>query len=140
MTAKITSSIQSFINRNIRNFIKNAMPVIVLKRVYETPSPEDGCRILVDRLWPRGLSKEDADIDEWDKELAPSSELRTWFHHDPELWNDFSERYLKELQQSNLGKSFMERHKNQEKITLVYAAKDQEHCHPIILKQYLESW
>ena len=61
------------------------MSVIVLKRIYETPSADDGCRILVDRLWPRGLSKENADLDEWDKDIAPSTELRLWFHHDPAL-------------------------------------------------------
>ncbi len=115
------------------------MPVIALKRVYESSSPNDGYRVLVDRLWPRGLSKEDAALDEWDKELAPSTELRKWFHHDAGLWEDFSEKYMKELHETNLGKGFLERHKNQEKITLLYAAKDEEHCHPLILKQYLES-
>lgn len=115
------------------------MPTIVLKRVYEAPSPQDGCRILVDRLWPRGLTKEAADIDAWDKDLSPSSELRKWFHHDPALWKDFSVRYMQELHESNLGKDFLERYKDQEKITLVYAAKDEEHCHPIVLKKYLES-
>ncbi|PWN67449.1 DUF488 domain-containing protein [Chryseobacterium oncorhynchi] len=115
------------------------MSVIVLKRVYETSSLTDGYRVLVDRLWPRGLTKEKAMIDDWDKDLAPSSELRKWFHHDPELWNDFSEKYRKELDDNNLGKDFLNRHKDQEKITLVYAAKDEEHCHPIVLKKYLES-
>lgn len=117
----------------------SAIPVIALKRVYEAPSPEDGCRILVDRLWPRGLSKENAAIDEWNKDLAPTKELRKWFHHDPQLWEDFSEKYRKELHETNLGRDFVKRHRDQEKITLVYAAKDQEHCHPVILKQYLES-
>lgn len=115
------------------------MTTIALKRVYDTPSPEDGLRVLVDRLWPRGLSKEHAAIDEWDKDLAPSSELRKWFHHDPELWEYFSKKYREELHESNLGKDFLLRHKDQEKITLLYAAKDKDHCHAIILKQYLES-
>lgn len=115
------------------------MPEIVLKRVYETPSPHDGYRVLVDRLWPRGLTKEAADIDEWNKDLAPSSELRKWFHHDPERWKEFSEKYLKELHENKPGKEFLEQHKGYEKITLVYAAKDEEHCHPLILKSYLES-
>ncbi|MEJ5049267.1 DUF488 domain-containing protein [Chryseobacterium culicis] len=115
------------------------MSVIVLKRIYETPSPDDGCRILVDRLWPRGLSKENADLDEWDKDIAPSTELRLWFHHDPALWQEFSEKYMKELHESNLGHGFLKRHKNQEKITLLYAAKDEAHCHAIIVKKYLES-
>ncbi|WP_153393155.1 DUF488 domain-containing protein [Chryseobacterium vaccae] len=115
------------------------MITIVLKRIYETPSPEDGLRVLVDRLWPRGISKEHAAIDEWDKDLAPSSELRKWFHHDPELWKDFSEKYRQELHESNHGKDFLLRYKDQKKITLLYAAKDKNHCHAIILKQYLES-
>lgn len=112
---------------------------IVLKRIYENASPEDGYRILVDRLWPRGLSKEKAEIDEWNKDLTPSTELRTWFQHDPDLWPEFSEKYLQELQSNDENKKFLEHHKNQEKITLVYAAKDEKHCHPIILKRYLES-
>ncbi|MDR4950917.1 DUF488 domain-containing protein [Chryseobacterium sp. ES2] len=115
------------------------MSTIALKRVYETPSPGDGYRVLVDRLWPRGLSKENADLDEWNKDLAPSTELRLWFHHDVALWKEFSEKYRKELDESNLGKDFLKHHKKQEKITLLYAAKDEEHCHAIILKKYLES-
>lgn len=115
------------------------MSQIILKRVYENSSPEDGCRVLVDRLWPRGLTKEEADIEEWNQDLAPSNELRKWFHHDTERWNEFSEKYLKELHSGNYGKAFLKKHKDQEKITLVYAAKDEEHCHPIILKKYLES-
>lgn len=115
------------------------MPEIVLKRVYEAASPDDGYRILVDRLWPRGLSKENADLDEWDKDIAPSTELRLWFHHDVRLWEEFSEKYRKELHESNLGKDFMKHHERHKKITLLYAAKDEEHCHAIILKRYLES-
>jgi len=112
---------------------------IALKRVYEEASPEDGYRVLVDRLWPRGLSKEKAEIDEWNKDVAPSTELRHWFHHDPDLWEEFSEKYREELRGNDWGEKFLLQHKNQEKITLVYAAKDEEHCHAIVLKQYLES-
>jgi uncharacterized protein YeaO (DUF488 family) len=68
---------------------------IVLKRVYEDASPEDGYRVLVDRIWPRGISKEKAALDEWDKDLAPSTELREWFHHDPLLWDEFSRNIKK---------------------------------------------
>lgn len=121
------------------NHITIIMSKIVIKRIYETPSPQDGYRVLVDRLWPRGISKEHAAVDEWAKELAPSSKLRRWFHHDPELWEDFSEKYLKELNENNESTAFLKRHKDQEKITLVYAAKDEKHIHPIILKKYLES-
>ncbi|WP_434979343.1 DUF488 domain-containing protein [Daejeonia sp. YH14] len=112
---------------------------IALKRVYEKAVPEDGYRVLVDRIWPRGISKEAAALAEWDKDLAPSAMLRKWFHHDPELWEEFAEKYWKELQDNGLGRAFLERLKNQEKVTLVYAAKDRQHCHPIILKKYLES-
>jgi uncharacterized protein YeaO (DUF488 family) len=112
---------------------------IKLKRIYETSSPTDGYRVLVDRLWPRGMSKENANIDEWNKDLAPSDELRKWFHHDPELWQRFSEKYEDELKERNPGKKFVELHKNQDIITLLYAAKDEQHCHPLLLKKYLEN-
>ncbi|UMQ42877.1 DUF488 family protein [Chryseobacterium sp. Y16C] len=101
--------------------------------------PEKWLPCLGRPLWLRGLSKDKAEIDEWNKNLAPSTELRTWFHHDPDLWLEFSEKYLQELQSNDENKKFLEHHKNQEKITLVYAAKDEKHCHPIILKRYLES-
>ncbi|MCE3074683.1 DUF488 domain-containing protein [Chryseobacterium gwangjuense] len=115
------------------------MSIITLKRIYEQPSAGDGCRILVDRLWPRAISKEKADIAEWNKDLAPLTELRLWFHHDPNRWDEFSVKYMQELRSSNLGETFLQQHINQEKITLVYAAKDEKHCHPIVLKRYLES-
>ena len=71
---------------------------ILLKRIYEDSLSTDGYRVLVDRLWPRGITKERANLDEWDKDLAPSTDLRLWFHHDPNRWEEFSEKYLKELQ------------------------------------------
>src|SRR5690554_8150608 len=76
---------------------KKTMSEIVLKRIYEEALPTDGYRILVDRLWPRGISKETARIDEWNKDVAPSTALRKWFNHEPEKWNAFSERYLAEI-------------------------------------------
>lgn len=115
------------------------MSTIALKRIYEKPSPEDGYRVLVDRLWPRVISKEKAEIAEWNTDLAPSTELRLWFHHDLNRWEEFSVKYMQELLSSNSGEKFLQQHINQEKITLVYAAKDEKHCHPIVLKQYLES-
>ncbi len=111
---------------------------ILLKRVYEDAAPTDGYRVLVDRLWPRGISKERAALDEWDKDLAPSTDLRLWFHHDPNRWEEFSEKYLKELKDNNFGPDFLKRLQKQEILTLVYAAKDEKHCHPLILKDYLE--
>lgn len=113
---------------------------IKLKRVYAQPDLSDGYRVLVDRLWPRGISKELEDWDEWAKDLAPSAELRKWFHHDALLWDEFSEKYLQELQQSNLGKDFVERMKDKKIITLIYAAKDEEHCHARILKEFLSKF
>ncbi|MFN3020698.1 DUF488 domain-containing protein [Chryseobacterium sp. TY3] len=115
------------------------MMKILLKRVYEDASPQDGYRVLVDRLWPRGMSKEHADIDEWNKDLAPSTELRLWFHHDVSRWEAFSEKYLKELQDNNFGPDFLKRLQQQEIVTLVYAAKDEKHGHPLVLKEYLEN-
>lgn len=112
---------------------------IILKRVYEKASPKDGYRVLVDRIWPRGVSKEDAELNEWNKELAPSTELRKWFHRDSNLWLQFAEQYEAELQHSNAAKIFIDKLKKQEKITLVYAAKDDQHCHPIVLKKHLET-
>ncbi|WP_139422764.1 DUF488 domain-containing protein [Chryseobacterium mulctrae] len=112
---------------------------IKLKRIYEAYSPTDGYRVLVDRLWPRGISRENAHIEEWNKELAPSSELRKWFHHDPKLWKSFSEKYEIELKEKDAGKEFLDRNKKQDLITLVYGAKDEQHCHPLILKKYLEN-
>ncbi|OPB88963.1 DUF488 domain-containing protein [Elizabethkingia ursingii] len=114
------------------------MQTIYLKRVYEKPSPEDGYRVLVDRLWPRGISKPEADIAEWDKDLAPSTELRKWFHHDPALWAEFSAKYKAELLDKNPGITFLKRLEKEEVITLVYAAKDEKHCHPQVLKKYLD--
>ena len=116
------------------------MTNLVIKRVYAEALPTDGFRILVDRLWPRGISKETAKIDEWNKEVAPSTELRKWFNHDPEKWHEFSKKYIAELQANKIAETFWEAHKKQEKITLVYAAKDEEHCHPLVLLSFLKSF
>lgn len=115
------------------------MAHLVIKRIYETVQPTDGYRILVDRLWPRGISKEVAQINEWNKDLAPSIELRKWFNHDPEKWKEFSEKYLAELKANNIADFFWRTYGKQEKITLVYAAKDEKHCHPLVLLKYLKS-
>ena len=109
------------------------MPEIAIKRVYEEPSPYDGYRVLVDRLWPRGISKEAAQIDEWNKDLAPSTDLRKWFGHDPARWDEFSAKYMQELKANGFGNEFLQRLGKEEKITLVYAAKDPKHCHPLVL-------
>ena len=111
---------------------------IRLKRVYEPPSKEDGVRILVERLWPRGLSKEKAAIDQWTKEIAPSPELRKWFGHDPARWEEFRRRYRAELdQKSDLLHGLKQRIRHGP-VTLVYAARDESHNSALLLKEYLE--
>lgn len=110
---------------------------ISLKRVYEPPAKADGVRVLVDRLWPRGVTKSKAAIDLWAKDLAPSTELRKWFGHDPERWPEFQGKYRAELK----GKAALSEIRglaHKKHITLVYAAKDQLHCHPLVLKQVLD--
>lgn len=111
---------------------------IKLKRVYERPDAQDGERILVDRLWPRGLSKERAQIDLWLKDIAPSTELRVWFGHDPEKWKSFQERYRTELRHnSDLVKIIAEKAKSRT-VTLVYAARDQKHNEAVVVKKFIE--
>lgn len=113
--------------------------MIKLKRAYDEVE-DDGCRILVDRLWPRGISKEELKIDHWLKEVAPSDELRKWFDHDPEKFEEFSERYLDELKTSSNSQidKLQSLCKENQKITLVYAAKDRDHNNAVVLKNYLE--
>lgn len=118
--------------------VVNCGYMIKLKRAYEEWSQSDGFRVLVDRLWPRGVSKEKAHLDLWLKEVAPSSELRTWFGHDPEKWPEFQKRYTKELQQK---KDLLGQLKNLEKehqtLTIVYSAKDTEHNDAVVLFELL---
>lgn len=108
-----------------------------LKRVYEDPSAEDGYRVLVDRLWPRGVSKERAEIDEWLKDVAPTPDLRTWFGHKPERFAQFSERYAAELDGSPALEHLRELVKEHDTVTLVIAAKDPEHNHGLVLLDQL---
>ena len=108
-----------------------------LKRAYEPPEKKDGARILVDRLWPRGVSKEEARLDEWIKEIAPSAELRTWFGHDPNRWDEFRRRYRAELaRHSNILKDFRRRAR-EGPITLVYSAKDEVHNDAVVLRNVI---
>jgi uncharacterized protein YeaO (DUF488 family) len=111
---------------------------VQIKRVYEEPSTSDGKRILIDRLWPRGLTKEKAKVDLWLKEIAPSTELRQWFGHDPSKWNEFKKRYHDELKKNNEVVSKLTGLLKNSKVTLVYGAKDEEHNDAIVLKDYLE--
>lgn len=113
-------------------------PKINIKRIYEKPSLSDGYRILVDRLWPRGITKEMAAIDRWEKNIAPSASLRRWFSHDPLLWPDFRMKYLSELKKNKLLPQIVELIRVKQIVTLVYAAKDTEHTHAIVLKSHIE--
>lgn len=106
---------------------------INIKRIYEKPEPEDGFRILIDRLWPRGFTKEKAAVDLWLKEIAPSTELRKWFNHDPEKWEQFKKRYAAEIGKNNEPVSVLKDHIKKEKVTLVYAAKDEKHNDAVVL-------
>ncbi len=111
---------------------------IATKRVYEKPSASDGARILVDRLWPRGISKQKARISLWLKEVAPGSKLREWFSHDPAKWKEFKTKYFKELDANAKVVSALAEKSKHGKVTLVYAAKDELHNNALALKEYLE--
>ena len=106
-----------------------------IKRVYELPDQHDGRRILVDRLWPRGLTKEKASIDLWLKDIAPSTELRKWFDHDPGRWEAFKERYLAELKGNHEQIQLLKQELDKGIVTLVYAAKDEEHNQAIVIQE-----
>ncbi|MEJ2397407.1 MAG: DUF488 domain-containing protein [Gammaproteobacteria bacterium] len=110
---------------------------VMLKRVYDPPAKADGERVLVDRLWPRGLTKVKARVDHWLKDVAPSTELRKWFGHDPEKWTEFKKRYRVELK-NNPALSELQALSRQGDITLVYAAKDQLHNEAVALTQILD--
>ena len=111
---------------------------IQIKRVYAEPATGDGLRVLVDRIWPRGMSKDKAQVDEWLKELAPSAALRKWFGHDPAKWEAFQKRYFAELQENPAVVSFLADHEAKSSLTLLYGAKDEEHNQAVVLKRYLE--
>ncbi|MEO9132953.1 MAG: DUF488 domain-containing protein [Sphingomonas sp.] len=110
---------------------------IRLKRAYESVNSEDGARVLVDRLWPRGVSKEDAALDQWMKEIAPSTELRKWFGHDPARWEDFRSRYNKELHQNTDLLCQLRALARQGSLTLVYSAHDEIHNDAVALRAVL---
>lgn len=107
---------------------------VKLKRIYEPPAANDGMRILVDRIWPRGVSKKDAALDLWMKEIAPSTELRKWFAHDPARWNEFRRRYAREVKQNHALLDQLRSFAQNEKITLVFAAHDEAHNNAVALK------
>ncbi len=113
-------------------------PMFKPKRIYEDPRPSDGYRILVDRVWPRGISKEKGSFDLWLRDVAPSDELRRWFAHDPRKWVAFQEKYRQELKgKKDLLEQIRQLEKKHGTLTLLYAAKDAEHCNAAALKQFL---
>jgi len=124
-------------NSGVESKMKKARRHVRLKRVYEKPSKEDGVRILVERLWPRGLTKEKARIDLWPKEIAPSDGLRKWFGHDPAKWDDFRKRYEAELKKKKEAIERLRRKVGEGDVTFVYAARDEAHNSAVALKRFL---
>lgn len=114
------------------------MGKITLKRIYETPNPEDGYRILVDRLWARGISKEKAQLDEWMKDLGPSTELRKWFNHQDELFPEFQRKYEEELQTKTKELNHIRELLKQKDVCLVFSARNEKHNQAVVLKEVLE--
>lgn len=114
--------------------------MVQIKRVYDKPSSRDGVRILVDRVWPRGCTKEQLRLDAWRKDLAPSTALRTWFGHDPKKWPEFRTRYHRELNQPEQRAAIKEllRLAHTKTVTLLYGASDTEHNQAVVLKELIE--
>jgi uncharacterized protein YeaO (DUF488 family) len=110
---------------------------VKLKRAYEPPAVDDGTRVLIDRLWPRGVSKKDAALDQWMKDIAPSTELRTWFGHDPARWEEFRRRYAEEVRQNGDLLARLRSLARQGRVTLVYSAHDEMHNDAVVLRELL---
>jgi uncharacterized protein YeaO (DUF488 family) len=111
--------------------------MIKIKRIYEEAKKGDGKRVLVDRLWPRGVSKERADLDLWMKDIAPTTELRKWFGHDPKKWIEFKKRYKQELRKNKESVEEIKKISRGKTLTLLYGAKDEEHNEAVVLKDFL---
>jgi uncharacterized protein YeaO (DUF488 family) len=111
---------------------------VKVKRVYDQPAKSDGLRVLVDRIWPRGLKKSEARIDEWLKEIAPSTSLRKWFKHDPNRWEQFKKKYTAELAEHREEVDKLAREARRRRVTLVFGAKDTAHNNALALKEYIE--
>ena len=114
-------------------------PMLRIKRVYDPPSADDGVRVLVDRLWPRGLSKQAARVDQWARDVAPSDALRKWFAHDPARWPEFQRRYATDLGANPDAWAAILQQSRQGTVTLLYSARDTEHNNAVALKAYLEA-
>ena len=111
---------------------------IRLKRVYDKPAKSDGHRVLIDRLWPRGVKKNQARIDQWLKDIAPSTSLRKWFKHDPRKWKEFKKKYAAELEDRHEQVEKLVREARKRTVTLLFSAKDIEHNNAVALKEYIE--
>jgi len=111
---------------------------IWLRRAYDPPTRNDGHRVLVDRIWPRGVSKVDARIDDWAREIAPSDDLRRWFDHDPRRWDEFQRRYRAELREREQVLDTLARRVDEGRVTLVYGARDEQHNNAVVLRDVLE--
>jgi len=125
-------------SERLPNVGRKERAMIQLKRAYDKPSRDDGLRVLVERLWPRGLTKERAAVDLWLKDVAPSPELRKWFGHDPDKWEQFQKRYWKELKENDDAVRLLKQKGKRGTVTLVYAARDEEHNGALALKRFLE--
>lgn len=112
---------------------------IKLKRVYDDVANNDGYRLLVDKIWPRGIKKEDAQLDEWNKDIAPSSELRKWFGHDPDRFDEFAQRYKKELKDHKEDLERIIKMAKDKRVCLLYGAKDEAHNQAVVLQEVLEN-
>lgn len=116
---------------------QDTTPEIAVKRIYEPQEEADGFRVLVDRLWPRGLKKSEAQVDLWLRETGPSTDLRKWFDHDPAKWEEFLSDYTFELRKNKALPELIEQVKSHKKVTLLYAARDQEYNNGVALRQFL---
>ena len=111
-----------------------------IKRAYERPARGDGVRVLVDRIWPRGVAKVEAKIDEWRKEIAPSTSLRKWFGHDPARWAEFKSRYFAELKKEHHSLEELRTLAKSKTVTLIFSARDEAHNQAVALQEYLETF
>jgi uncharacterized protein YeaO (DUF488 family) len=120
--------------------MRQEVVMVRLKRAYEPVDPDDGRRVLVERLWPRGLRKEQAHFDDWLKDIAPSDSLRKWFHHDPSRWTEFEQKYARELD-SQAARAVIDdlvRRADSETVTLIFSSHDEEHNNAVMLKRMIE--
>ena len=115
------------------------MKPIIIKRIYEKASDKDGYRILVDRIWPRGVSKDNAKLDEWKKEIAPSTELRKWFDHKEKRFDAFVDKYKKELEEKKTELQYIKNISKKQQVCLLYGAKNEKYNQAVVLKEFLDN-